>query len=181
MTVTHFGAGTETIGITLSTLLQNIIHVPGLQAKIQEEIDTAWKDGRLEETSCGILKMGEMKRELKFLEACLRESMRLHPVAGVPFPRVVGEEGLLIEEIVIPRGVSAIFSLSSNNILTASLPSIQTVVGVNPWVLGRSKELYGLDANMFNPGRWLSMSREERIRVGSSLCSVLIPFSALPN
>ena len=50
--------------------------------------------------------MGEMARELPFLAACLRESMRLFPVVGVPFPRVVGDEGLLIDEVEIPAGVS---------------------------------------------------------------------------
>ena len=54
----------------------------------------------------GTVKMGEMTRELPFLAASLRESMRLFPVVGVPFPRVVGDEGLLIDEVEIPAGVS---------------------------------------------------------------------------
>lgn len=39
-------------------------------------------------------------------------------------------------------------------------------MGVNPWVAARSEELYGPSAAEFRPERWLSMSREERTRVG---------------
>jgi cytochrome P450 len=107
MTLTHFGAGLETLGITLSAFLCNIIQRPQLQARIQHELDTAWRDGRLIFSSDGVLKVGQMKEELPFLEACLRESMRLHPVIGVAFPRIVGPEGLMVDAVMIPEGVSA--------------------------------------------------------------------------
>ena len=112
VTLTHFGAGLETLGITLSAFLHNIIQRPGLQTKIQKELDDARQQGRLKFSSEGILGLGEMRKELKYLEACLRESMRLHPVIGVSFPRVVGSEGLLIDGVMIPGGVSSIPNLS---------------------------------------------------------------------
>lgn len=144
MAFSSLGAGTETIGITLSAVLCNIIQRPELQVKLQKEIDDACKEGRLTFSSEGIVKIGHSQIELKLLDATLRESMRLHPVAGVPFPRVVGKEGMMLEGLHIPGG---------------------TTVGVNPWVMGRSTELYGPDAEEFKPERWLSISRVERTKI----------------
>lgn len=106
MITTHFGAGLETLGITLSAFLCNIIERPALQVQLQEEIEDARNGGGLEFSSEGIVKIGGMKTTLRLLEATLRESMRLHPVIGVSFPRVAGPEGLLIDGIMIPAGVS---------------------------------------------------------------------------
>lgn len=116
MLLTHFGAGLETLGITLSALLCNIVQRPALQARIQDEIDVARKCGQLNLSSDGILKIGEMKQKLSLLEATLRESMRLHPVVGVSFPRVVGGGGLLIDGFMIPAGVSFMHPLMYCNI-----------------------------------------------------------------
>jgi cytochrome P450 len=111
MALTHFGAGTETIGITLSAVLYNIITQPGLQKRLHEELDDALKEGRLTCSAEGVVKIGNASKELKLLEACLRESMRLHPVIGVSFPRVVRPEGMVIDGVVIPGGVSLLIPL----------------------------------------------------------------------
>jgi cytochrome P450 len=106
MTLTHFGAGLETLGITIAAFLYNIIQQPGLQVKVQKELDEAQQREELEISSEGILKVGEMKSKLKLLEACLRETWRLNPVVGVPFPRVIGQEDLIVDGFRIPAGVS---------------------------------------------------------------------------
>jgi cytochrome P450 len=106
MTLSNFGAGTETIGITLLAVLCNIMQRPTLQAELQKEIDDTLKEGRLTCSREGLVKIGHGPKELKLLEATLRESMRLNPVVGVPFPRAVGEEGILIDGIFVPGGVS---------------------------------------------------------------------------
>jgi hypothetical protein len=43
MTLSHFGAGTETIGLTLSAVLCNIIQQQSLQVKLQKEIDIQFR------------------------------------------------------------------------------------------------------------------------------------------
>lgn len=44
----------------------------------------------------------------------------------------------------------------------------QTTVGINPWVLGRDKSLYGEDADVFRPERWLQYSEEQLKVLGKS-------------
>jgi cytochrome P450 len=83
--------------------------------KLQKEIDDACREGRLTFSTDGIAKIGYASRELSLLEGTLRESMRLHPVVGVPFPRVVGQEGMLVDDVLIPGGVSVPLSISSNH------------------------------------------------------------------
>lgn len=100
--MTNHGAGGETLGVTVSSLLEFVASRPKVQAKIHEEIDLARKEGRLSEPP----KLGELERELPFLQACLQESARLHPVVGVSLLRVVPEGGLEAEGHFLPAGVS---------------------------------------------------------------------------
>lgn len=103
MTLTNFGAGVETIGITVSTLICKILDNPGCQEKIHAEIDTALKAGTLSKTP----KLREMQDSLPYLSACISESMRLHPVVGMPLPRVVPDGGVELEGHFLPEGVSS--------------------------------------------------------------------------
>jgi cytochrome P450 len=36
-----------------------------------------------------------------------------------------------------------------------------TVVGINPWVAARDKEVYGEDSGTFRPERWLDADEQE--------------------
>lgn len=38
---------------------------------------------------------------------------------------------------------------------TAKLTLLQKVVGANPWVIHRNREVYGEDVEDFRPDRWL--------------------------
>jgi benzoate 4-monooxygenase len=71
------------------------------------------------------------------LRAVVKETLRLHAPFPSAFPR-----------IIMPGGESTI-----PGIVTA-LP-IGTTVYANTWVLGRSKEIWGPDAEEWNPARWI--------------------------
>ncbi|KAF2711911.1 cytochrome P450 [Pleomassaria siparia CBS 279.74] len=72
---------------------------------------------------------------LPYLQACILETLRFHPVLGHVLERVVPSSGLTLSSgVVLPPG---------------------TIVGVNPWVMSRSTLVYGPDASTFRPGRWL--------------------------
>ena len=107
MILTNFGAGMETLGVTMSSLIVKAIIHEAVQLRIQQEIDLARKEGRLGYPP----RLGEMQRELPYLTACLEESMRLHGVIGTPLPRVVPDGGVSIDGYYIPAGVCSLFFL----------------------------------------------------------------------
>ena len=175
MTMTNFGAGNETLAFTLSALLCYIIERPMLQKRIHREIDNVLKTRGLQLSSEGIWKMGKAQEELPLLEACVRESMRLHPVFGIPLPRVVGLGGIEVDGVFVPAGVSRDTFPGYN--VTILISTSKTVVGINQWAVAQSEELYGLDAAEFNPERWLRMSKEDKNRIGWSF--LLIPAASI--
>jgi len=77
------------------------------------------------------------------LVAVLKESMRLHAPFPTAFPREIRPGA----ESAIPH-------------LPAPLP-VGTVVSANSYVLGRSKEIWGADAEEWRPERWLDTAAEE--------------------
>lgn len=81
-----------------------------IQAQIHEEIDNARRDQRLSDPP----KLGELERELPFLKACLDEAFRLHPVVAEPLLRIVPEQGVEIDGVFLPGGVSLLFLPSKN-------------------------------------------------------------------
>lgn len=104
MVMTNFGAGVETTAILISTLINQIASHPECQGRVHAELDKARKEGRLEI----IPRLRDMREQLPYLNACLMESMRLHPIVGMPLVRVVPEGGIELEGKWLPAGVSHI-------------------------------------------------------------------------
>ena len=66
--------------------------------------------------------------------------MRLHPGIGMTLERAVPADGFTLEDgRVVPPG---------------------TIVGLNPWVVHRDREVFGEDAHRFRPERWLQQKAE---------------------
>jgi cytochrome P450 len=101
MALASFRAGVETTAITIGVLINMISH-PDCQRKVHAEIDEARREGKLTQ---GVPKIRDIQDHLPYLDACLKESMRLHHVIGVPLPRVVPEGGTELEGWKIAAGV----------------------------------------------------------------------------
>ncbi len=71
----------------------------------------------------------------------MREAMRLHPAVGMLLERYVPAEGL-----ELPAGGGYV--------------PAGTAVGMNAYVVGRNKGVWGEDAEEFRPGRWLRGDNE---------------------
>ena len=73
-------------------------------------------------------------------QATMKEAMRVHPGVGFPLERFVPPEGAEICGRTLPGG---------------------TNVSISAPVIHHNKEIYGQDANIFRPERWLEASCEE--------------------
>lgn len=76
----------------------------------------------------------EDANQLHFTQASIKEAQRLHPVIGMSLPRTVPEGGMEVHGHQIPSG---------------------TTVGCNPVSLHRIAEIFGQDAEVYRPERWL--------------------------
>ncbi|KAK4935523.1 hypothetical protein LTR10_023434 [Elasticomyces elasticus] len=126
------GAGFDTIGTSLSMCLAFIYSTPDCCGKVLDELHT------LNPTSQPAY---EQLARLPYLKACIKESMRLKPIIGTSLPRSVPEQGFILEGRIIPPG---------------------TIVGMNPVVIQQDKGVFGDDAAVFRPERWLEANREQR-------------------
>ena len=95
--------------------------------KVRKEIADADARGELSE-----LATWKETQGLTYFQYVVKEALRMHPVAGFPFPRQANQPTLLAGQ-VFPIG---------------------TDVGVNPWVLNFNKLIVGDDAKAWKPERW---------------------------
>lgn len=104
-----------------------------------KEIDEASAVGKL---SYPRIKFAEAM-ELPYLAACCKEAMRMVPSVGLTLPRVVPPEGRYIAGQWFDGGVR---------------------VGINAAVIHFDKEVFGDDAEYFNPERWFRPNAKQMDR-----------------
>lgn len=126
----NIGAGADTTGSTLTVILYYLCQNPEVVLKLREEIAEARKRGELSDT----IKYQEAIK-LPYLQAVIKEGMRIFPIIAMPLPRVVPKGGAIIAGHYFPGG---------------------NVVGINPFVAHRNKQVFGEDADQFRPERWLA-------------------------
>ena len=123
-------AGADTTAISLRSIFYYLCKNPYCYTRLVGEIDSMDSEGNLSE----IVSFAESS-QMVYLQACMKEAMRLHPAVGMLLERLVPEGGATIAGKWIPEG---------------------TIVGANPWVLARDKKVYGEDADVYRPERWLN-------------------------
>ncbi|CAI9627180.1 unnamed protein product [Alternaria burnsii] len=126
-------AGSDTTAISLRSILYYMLKNPYVLERVLAEIDTVVGD-----RDCDIhpISYGESNQMLYF-QAVIKEAMRLHPAVGLLLERELPMGGLHIAGQWLPGG---------------------TVVGICPWVLHRDQRVFGKDADLFRPERWLESS-----------------------
>jgi cytochrome P450 len=123
-------AGSDTTAISLRAVFYYLCKNPEIYTKAVDEILAADKQGNLSE----YITYAE-SQQLIYLQACIKEALRMHPAVGQLLERTVPEGGVVVHEKFLPSG---------------------TVVGINPWVVARDTKIYGQDAHIFRPERWLN-------------------------
>ncbi|KAK2037087.1 cytochrome P450 [Colletotrichum somersetense] len=122
----NVAAGSDTTGITLSAVFYYLLKRPDCFQKLREEADAIQTSREKEFTF-------NEAQGMPFLQAVIKETLRIHPAFGVPLERVVPEGGATIAGRFFPAG---------------------TKVSVHCWVENRN-ELVFEDPDEFRPERWL--------------------------
>ncbi|CAI7599805.1 unnamed protein product [Penicillium manginii] len=135
-TVSNMNAGSDTTAISLRAVLYYTLKNPLVAAKLQTELETALKEERITVP----VSWKQSQEELPYLDAVIKEALRLHPAVGLIMERKVPKGGLQL-----PNG-------------GPYLPA-GTIVGTNPWVIHRHA-LFGENVDKFRPERWLPANGE---------------------
>ncbi|KAJ8126490.1 hypothetical protein O1611_g7149 [Lasiodiplodia mahajangana] len=138
-------AGSDTTSASLRVIFLYIVTNPRVYKILQAEIDDAVQCG-MAPLAPKIIKHTQAK-ELRYLQAVIKEAMRVCPPVNNPLARDTPPEGDSVvidgEVITIPGGVSII-------------PSFKA--------MQRNKNVYGdTDLDVFRPERWLEEKDQEKL------------------
>jgi cytochrome P450 len=95
--VSNMIAGSDTTGATLAAILYYLLKNPTTFEKLRQEID--------ERNTSQHISFKE-SQDMPYLQAVIKEAMRVHPVVGLPLERVVPAGGAKISDEFFPEGVS---------------------------------------------------------------------------
>jgi cytochrome P450 len=141
MGVSNIIAGSDTTAVSLSATLYYLLKYPEKLQKLRQEIRKYEEEGRCSRPNISFAE----SQDMPYLQAVMKEAMRLHPATGLPLWRVVPDGGAEICGQYFPAG---------------------TVVGLNTWTAHYNEDVFGPDARAFRPERWLDAEKEggERIK-----------------
>lgn len=128
-------AGSDTTAISLRSILYYMLKNPDILKKVVAEVDNTVGDRDCNQYPISYAESNRMP----YFQAVLKEAMRMHPAVGLLLERTVPANGVTIAGKWLPGG---------------------TIVGICPWVLHRDKRVFGNDADVFRPERWLEASPE---------------------
>ncbi|KAF3398230.1 Trichodiene oxygenase [Penicillium rolfsii] len=122
-------AGADTTASSLTTAIKHILKSPKIQSQLTKALDSSFPDDR------EFIPLRELET-CEYLNACVKEALRIGMAVPGRLPRVVSREGhpLLVEGKVVPPG---------------------TVVSISAYTMHTSVEAWGPDALEFKPERWL--------------------------
>lgn len=96
----NVGAGSDTTGISLSAVLYYLYTNRDKLQILRKEIDTQAAEGRVSDPITF-----KEAQDLPYLQAVIKEVLRLHPAVGTILPRVVPPGGLELSGYYFPPGV----------------------------------------------------------------------------
>lgn len=142
--VGNLGAGSDTVSSVMQAFIYHVIRDPELRHMLHKELDAA---------NLSDIPTYEETQKLPILQACIKETYRFHTPVGFGLTRVSpSPNGVTVAGRHFPPG---------------------TILSVNPWAIHRMQSLFGEDARVFNPRRWL-----DDVWRAKEMDRVMIPFSA---
>ena len=127
-------AGSDSTSTVLRSTLYLLIGTPIAYNKLRTEVDRSAQDG--------ILKYSEAQK-LPYLQACIWEGLRMYPPLGDLKTKLAPPTGETIKGHFFPGG---------------------TEVALNDESMCRNKDIFGNDADIFRPERWIDADPETKIK-----------------
>lgn len=122
----------------MQSFFHQVLSSPRVHAALAVELEEAVRTGAI--SAEGNVEWLEAQA-LPYFQACLKEAMRVRPAVGLNITRMVPPEGVEIEGQFFRGG---------------------TRVALNGWVLHRDRDVFGQDADVFRPERWLEDEEEAK-------------------
>ncbi|KAM5344057.1 hypothetical protein ACJ41O_012594 [Fusarium nematophilum] len=122
-------AGSDTSATTIRLIMLSLLSNPVAYRKLQEEIDDGIQAGKISSPITDA-----EARQLSYLQAAIKEGLRIKAPAAGPLFKTVPPQGDVIDGKFIPGG---------------------TQIGTSPFGIYHSKKVFGEDASLFVPERWL--------------------------
>ncbi|KAF2770515.1 putative P450 monooxygenase [Teratosphaeria nubilosa] len=155
-TLTQITAGSDSTASALRIILHFVSTTPLVLSRLLAEAESAIAAGKI---SRPVIRDSEA-RQLPYLQACIKEGLRIYPPVTGLMAKKVPDGGCMIEvdgvEKFVPEG---------------------TQIGWNSWGMMREEEVFGTDAEIFRPERWLlrdgsetEMARITRMTETVTLC-----------
>ncbi|RAK71705.1 cytochrome P450 [Aspergillus fijiensis CBS 313.89] len=123
-------AASDTTAAFFCGFVRYVLETPGIYERLVAEIDEYDQRGDL---TSPVPRYDEIK-DMRYFTACYKETMRYQPSTPMIIPRYVSPGGLTLHNQHIPAG---------------------TEIGANPYVVHRNHRVFGEDADVFRPDRWL--------------------------
>jgi benzoate 4-monooxygenase len=145
--LTQLIAGSDTTSNTSCALMYHVLRNPHVGPKLQAELDAALPHDSVPQF--------EQVKDLPYLDAVIKETMRIHSTSSLGLPRVVPPgPGITISGHFFPQG---------------------SVVSVPSYTIHHSTSIWGPDADAFKPERW------DESRLTEQQKASFIPFSFGPR
>ncbi|KND88036.1 Pisatin demethylase [Tolypocladium ophioglossoides CBS 100239] len=129
-------AGSDTTATAIRSTMLFIITSPQVYIRFRAEIDTAIREGRISSPITN-----SEAQAFEYLQAVILEGLRLWPPAAALYPKVSNKDEIVCG-VHIPAGTNVAWS---------------------PWTIMRSKDIFGENAELFCPDRWLGAKKSRRM------------------
>jgi cytochrome P450 len=149
-------AGRDTTASFLSNIWFDLSKRPDIWATLRQELDSTFPNGERPVSF-------EQLKNMRYLRAVLNESLRLYPV-------VPSNNRLAMTNTILPLG-------GGEDGQSPLFVHKGQMVAWDTYAMHRRKDIYGEDADIFKPERWLDSDDEKGLRPGWGY----LPFNGGPR